>query len=406
MGISNNDKDDVFVKGDDGTIDGKRIDSTSDNKLEVESVIGGLDNLGSFRRIQSTVRPDGITALPIDGQVTVTSTFGLDASPDTFFTIVETGSIGCQWTIDIAGVTDPTGSERTAPAFQKTFTIDAQTENDELAFRDAIITSLNLDNDFRNNCYFKAGPVSDRATIHIYSEKFSATGEYWERPSAGSFQVTIGGTPSDGVVIVGFDNIISRSKPVSIFRDVDSPHRLGSFSIFGNVRVEAKELSDLYVAEAQNAGSSEMTVNGSVTPVDFTIDASTLTDLFIESLIFDAQGSGIKYGNFLSRNQSIPNGLEITIKSDNIETTFPLIKTTEDFKNKFAALSGDGANFRLDIQAGADEMLAILRFQNPFILKIQGTYPVNDFIRVRVQDTLQSGISRLNFRAKGFQKEP
>ena len=88
-----------------------------------------------------------------------------------------------------------------------------------------------------------------------------------------------------------------------------------------------------------------MTVDGSIKPVVFEIPASATTDLFIEDLIFDGQGSGIKFGNFISKNSALTNGLEIEIKSDNVVTTFPMIFTTEDFKNKWAALSGTAANF-------------------------------------------------------------
>jgi len=176
--------------------------------------------------------------------------------------------------------------------------------------------------------------------------------------------------------------------------------------VTGTVSVSQKELADLFVQEAMNGGSSEMTVNGSGTPVNFRIEASTTTDLFIENLIFDGQGNGIKFGQFLSQNSGLTNGLLITIKSEDITTTFPVIKKTEDFKNKFAALSGDGANFRLDVQAGKDEMLAILKFNNPFLIHVAGSYSTDDYIEVRVRDNLSSGIARLNFRAKGFEKEP
>jgi hypothetical protein len=357
------------------------------------------------------VRSDGLNALATDATVVVESTFGFDQQPDSFFRIINTGGAGTTWTIDIAGTSnDPSTPDRDLPAYQKTFTVQAGEVGDEIALRDRIIQELNADTTFRQTCFLKSQKATDRAIVHIYSEAFSASGEFYERPSSGDFAVTIGGSPGDGVVVVGFDNIISRSKPVTITRDFDSPHRLGLFGITGNVNVTPKELSDIFIQDATDdgtpTGDNDMTVNGSVTPQYFYINASADTDLFIEELLFDGQGNGIKFGNFLSQNSALTNGVVVTIKSDNIVTTFPLLKTTEDFKNKWAALSGSGANFRIDVQAGADEMLAILSFANPFLIRVAGTFSTDDYIQIKVQDNLGPSIARFNFRAKGFEKEP
>lgn len=385
----------------------KTVEITSDNKLEAETYIAGLDPLATERRVGTKVRSDGLTAMVTDATVVVESTFGFDQNPDSYLRIVDTGGAGTTWTIYIAGTAnDPSIPDRDLPSYTKIFTVQVSEEGDELAFRDRIIQELNADTTFRNTVYLKAQKATDRGVVHIYSEAFSASGEFYERPNAGDFAVTIGGSPGDGVVVVGFDNLISRSKPVTISRDFDSPHRLGLFGITGNVRVEAKELADIFIEEAKNGGSNDMRVNGTLgTPIEFTIPASPNTDLFIEELIFDAQGNGIKFGQFISRNQPLNNGLFVEIKSDNVVTTFPVIKSTEGFKNKWAALGGDGANFRIDVQAGADEMLAILDFNNPFIIRVAGTFTTDDYIKVVIRDTT-TGLSRLNFRAKGFEKEP
>lgn len=382
-------------------------DSNSTNDLDQAQVeINGIDGLAANRAVQTKVRSDGLTALVTDATVVVESTFGFDQQPDTFFRIIETGGAGTTWTIDIAGTAnDPTTPDRDVPAYQKVFTVQAGEVGDEIALRDRIIQELNADSTFRNTVYFKAQRATDRAIVHIYSEKFSASGEFFERPNAGDFTVTIGGTPGDGVVVVGFDNIISRSKPVTISRDLDSPHRLGLFGITGSVNVTAKELSDLFIEEAKNGGSADMTVNGSGTPVEFSIPAQVGKEIFIEELIFDGQGNGIKFGKFLNQNSPLTNGVQVEIKSDDVITTFPIITTTEDFKNKWAALSGNGANFRIDVQAGADEMLAILSFNNPFLVRAQGTFTIDDYIKVTINDNL-TNVSRFSFRAKGFEKEP
>lgn len=366
--------------------------------------VAGYDALSAFRKANTKVRSDGLTALVTDATVVVESTFGFDQQPDSYFQIINTGVAGNTWTVYIAGTNaDPSSPDRDVPAYTKIFTVLVGEVGDELKLRDRIIQELNADAVFKNTVFLKAAKATDRAIVHIQSQKFSVSGDFWERPNAGDFNVTVTGS---AVRTVGFDNLISRSKPVTISRDRDSPHRLGLFGVTGSVSVTAKELSDLFVKEATNGGSEAMTVNGSVTPVDFTIPASAVTDLFIEDLIFDGQANGIKFGQFLAQNSSLTNGVEVTIKSDDVTTVFPIIKSTEDFKNKWAALSGTGDTFRIDVQAGRDEMLAIIAFNNPFLLRVAGSFSTDDFIRVRIRDNLTAGVQRLNFRVKGFEKEP
>lgn len=367
--------------------------------------LGGYDSLGAERIVNTKVRSDGLTALVTDSTVVVESTFGFDQQPDSYFQIINTGSAGDTWTISIAGTAaDPTSPDRDVPSYTKIFTVLAGEVGDEIKLRDRIIQELNQDTIFKNTVFLRAQKVTDRAIVHIQSLKFSVSGDFWERPNAGDFSVTVTGSAH---VVLGFDNLVSRSKPVTISRDRDSPHRLGLFGVTGSVSVTAKELSDLFVQEAKNGSSSDMRVNGSLaSPIDFYINASPTTDLFIEDLIFDGQGNGIKFGQFLAQNAPLANGIEVTIKSDDVITTFPIINSTEDFKNKWASLSGTGDTFRIDVQAGRDELLAIIDFNNPFLLRVAGSFSTDDFIRVRIRDNLQFGVQRLNFRAKGFEKEP
>ena len=370
-----------------------------------DTVITGLDNLSAKREVQTKVRGDGLTALVTDATVVVESTFGTVSQPFSFFTLVNTGLENDTITVFIKGTTfDSTIPDEDVPDYTKVFTVLASEVGEEDVLSKRIISELNIDNTFRQTVFLKASRATDRNVVIVRSDKFSQSGEAWERQFAGDFDITVTGS---AIVSIGFDNLISRSIPVVINPDVDNGHRLGRFGISGNVTVTSSALSDLFVQEAQNAGSSAMNVNGSVTPVTFSIPAQA-TQLFIEDMIFDGQGNGIKFGNFLSQNTALTNGVLVTIKSDNIVTTFPLIKSTEAFKNKWAALSGDGANFRIDVQAGKDEMLAILNFPNPFILRETGAFGAgnDDYVRVLIQDNLSSSVSRFNFRVKGFEKDP
>jgi len=369
----------------------------------------GTDNLGQDRKVQSVVRGDGITAMPIDGTVTVQSTFGFDQNPDSWFKIVDTGGAGTTWTVFIKGTSaDPSTPDRDIPDYTKIFTVLAGEVGDEIKLRDRMIQELNADVVFKTTSQLKAVKATDRGIVNIRSEAFSLSGEFFERPNSGDFDVTIAGSPGDGVVVIGFDNLISRSKPVSISRDFDSPHRLGLFGITGEVRVTAKELSDLFIEPATLDGlgvTSDMTVDGSGTPKEFIVPASTITDLFIEELRFFGQGNGIQFKNFLDQNNPLTNGIDIQIQSENIVTTLPTLFSTADFKNKFA-FGGGAEGFRLDIASGRDDFIAVFTFANPFLLRVAGTFTTDDHIKVTVNDDLSSKPAELEFWVKGFEKEP
>lgn len=381
-----------------------------DNRVQTDTTLAGLDSLATYRRANTVVRSDGVTALAVDSRTVVESTFGFDQNPDSFFRIIDTGGAGTTWTVYVAGTSnDPSVPDRDLPPYTKIFTVQAGEVGDELALRDRIIQELNADSTFKQTLSMKAQKATDRAIVHIISEAFSLSGEFFERPNAGDFNVTIGGTPGDGLVVLGFDNLISRSKPVSISRDFDSPHRLGLFGITGQVQVTAKDLDDLFIENATlNADgiTTSMLVAGSAaTPQIFEVPAQTDTDVFIEEIRFYGRGNGIKYNNFLSQNSPLTNGLEVHIKSDNTITSLPLIRNTADFKNKFAFGQGAGG-FSLDITVGEDEFLAVFSFNNPFLIRVQGTFTTDDYIQIHIHDDLTSGISELEFIAKGFEKEP
>jgi len=396
----------VFITDEDGEI--CEVITRTDNSLALAtgSEIYGSDTLGAWRAVNTVVRTDGVRALAVDSRTVVESTFGFDQNPDSYFRIINTGLEGDTWTIFINGTSnDPTTPDRDVPSYTKVFTVLAAEVGDEFKLRDRIIQELNADSTFKNTVGLKAKKATDRAIVHITSENFALSGEFWERPLAGDFTVTVTGGAS---VFLGFDNLISRSKPVSISRDFDSPHRLGLFGITGEVKVTAKDLDDLFIENATLDGdgvTKQMTVNGSGTPKEFRVDAAIATDIFVEELRFFGQGNGIQFKNFLSQNSPLNNGLFIEIKSDNTTTTLPLIYTTADFKNKFSF--GQGASgFALDIASGRDDFIAVYTFNNPFIMRVAGTFTNDDYIKIIISDNLSNGISELEFIAKGFEKDP
>lgn len=395
----------VFITDEDGDICEVVQRTDSSNALATQSEIVGTDTLGAWRSVNTVVRSDGVRALAVDSRTVVESTFGFDQSPDSYFRIIKTGNTGDTWTITIAGTNnDPTTPDRDIPTYTKVFTVLAAEVGDEIKLRDRIIQELNADNTFKNICGLKAQNATDRAIVHILSEFFSLSGEFFERPFAGDFDVAVTG---DAQVFIGFDNLTARSKPVSISRDIDSPHRLGLFGITGEVRVTAKDLEDLFIENAKLnfVGGVEMgQANGSlVSPVIYGIPSQPETDVFIEELRFYGQGNGIKYGVFLNSNQPLINGILITIKSNDTITTLPLIKTTDDFKNKFAFGQGAGG-FKLDIASGRDDFIAVFSFVNPFVVRVAGSFTTDDYIQIEIRDNLNVG--SLQFIAKGFEKAP
>ena len=82
----------------------------------------------------------------------------------------------------------------------------------------------------------------------------------------------------------------------------------------------------------------------------------------------------------------------------------PLIKTTADFKNKFAFGEG-AAGFELIVASGRDDFIAVFSFNNPFLLRVAGTFTTDDFIKIEIRDNLGQ-VGELEFIAKGFEKEP
>ena len=92
--------------------------------------------------------------------------------------------------------------------------------------------------------------------------------------------------------------------------------------------------------------------------------------------------------------------------------TLPTLHTTEDFKNKFAfGPAGPGGNFRIDIQAGADQIVAAFVFAQPAILEPCGTVPIgDDFLRITIQDDLTGptggNLQEFSAMVQGFEVEP
>ena len=165
------------------------------------------------------------------------------------------------------------------------------------------------------------------------------------------------------------------------------------------VTIVPLQVGERYFEFFKNGGSDNLLVNGSVTPVVFTIPLDATKAINISEIRIFGGGNGIKYGKFLSQNSMLTNGVLVEFKAQNIPNALPALKATEDFKNIFTR--PDANNFRVDIQSGEDQFISILRFDVPLILKPTGTYSPDDFIKITIRDNLTSGIASLEAIAIG-----
>lgn len=348
----------------------------------------------------------GKKKLLTDATVTVEEVFGQDPFPDSYFKITQAGSIGDTVRLQVAATTaDPSAPDSDITAVDLTYTLVSADAGDEFTLRDNIVVYLNAQSSFIN-AFLKAQKVKDIPIVHITSTKRSMSGEFYERPNGGDFNVTTTGVTT---VSLGFNDFKARGKSTSLARDPDSPHRLGILGISGSVLVTPGSIENLYIENAKSSGSADMRVGGSLgTPVVFTIPLNATKSVFIQEVRFYGGGNSVKFEQFLSKSGSggLSNGIKVEIKSNNFVTTLPIIKTTEDFKNKFSfGGGGPGATFRIDIQAGADQVAAAFIPEVPFVLKKVGTFPTDDYIKVFVQDDLSSGLSELEMIVRGFLRE-
>lgn len=331
----------------------------------------------------------GLKKLVTTTTVTVESLNGFDDISDNWFFINSVGSIGDVLRVEI----DPTDG---APLIDKTFTVLNGEDRQTLTTR--IVLELNQDiAGFKP--YYKATKVKDNAIVHISSKFF---GEYGENKTLNSFRVSWTGSIN---APRAFDDFIRRGKVTSLSRAQDDP-RFGVLGISGTTVSRAADIGGLTVNQFLNNDSPDMLVNGSLsTPVEFTFPMVTSIDKFIREVRFFGAGNGIGFTKFLSKNSDLSNGIEVEIKTNNDIITLPLIKTTEDFQNKFAFGSGD--NFQLTLASGADVFLAVFISDNPFPLKAIGTFGAgnDDYIKIKIRDNITAGIVSLEALAFGFEQD-
>jgi len=173
--------------------------------------------------------------------------------------------------------------------------------------------------------------------------------------------------------------------------------------ITNDVSVTPGAIGDRFFTYLLNGSSSDLRVDGSGTPVVFSAAIHATKKMYVEQLRCFGGCSGIKFEQHLCKNVVLTNGIQFEIKADNKYHALPTIKVTEDWKNSFSYASPN--NFRIDIQSGGDQFLAVFQPTVPFPLFPTGSYSPDDYVKVTVADNLYpqtSGLSQLECAVVGF----
>lgn len=362
-------------------------DLNQTNATQTVRIAGGDEN-----HEVDVILDGGVRKLAAKADVTVNSLRGFDPIADTWFFIgTEADTLGVGGPGDTVRVQILAGDDATKfPAVDVTTTVLAGWEEVDLA--NAIVSNLNADANFSLN-FSTRKLFLDAVTVYITAKRPGPEGA---RPNINDFLVTTTGTT---VATRAFDNIVQRQKNTSLARDPANP-TLGVIGISGSVSASSGEVTGRFVHFFENGGSNNLRVNGSSTPVVFSILTDATRETFIESIRFEAAGNGIKFGQFFSKSGGeLTNGVSLKIRSNDSEFIFPALKATENFLNEFA-FGPD--NFNVFIQSGTDQCRATLTFGAPFQLFKSGTFTTDDFLSVTIQDNLSSGLTSFKALVSGF----
>jgi len=346
---------------------------------------------------------EGKKRLLSDAIVTVEEIFGQDRFADCWLYMgtaddsYGVGGVGDTVRIQIAAKDDPV----LWPAIDVTSTVTQLMLDDdypEVELAKDIISDLNTDFNFK--LHFKAALIKDTSHIHISAR---VRGEWGQRSTPQAFLVTTTGTT---VVTAAQDKIVMQPKSTSLSRDPFDP-RVGILGISGTVSVIPGAIGNLYIEHPRETllNSPEFNVLGTLaTPRVFSIPLVPGSDIFVKEIRFFGTASTIKFGQFLSINSPLTNGIKVEIKSDDDILQSDNIYTTEDFKHEWTF----GGLFQLDDQPGLADFLATFVFDTPFPIRAPGTFAeesgIDDYIKVDIRDNLSS-ITRLRALVFGFTQE-
>jgi hypothetical protein len=292
------------------------------------------------------------------------------------------------------------------PAVDVTTTIqasDVADPNPERAVAFRVCADLEADANFIDAAWH-CEVIKDHSGVFIENSLFN---EFGERTS---WALTCSGTTS---CVQAFADIDRRGLPTELSRSPNDP-RQGILGIAGTVTSIPGGVGKILLEEFKDSGGSpDMRVNGSNTPVEFTISCAQDEEKLVNEVRLFFGCNGIKFGQFGCKNTALSNGIQFELRSEGTTLVFPFtFKTTEDLKNKFAfGTAGPGGNFRVDIQAGGDQLVASFLFPQPAIIRECGAIPQpDDYMKFTIQDNLsgsQGGnLQEMEAIVQGFRQEP
>ena len=144
-------------------------------------------------------------------------------------------------------------------------------------------------------------------------------------------------------------------------------------------------LGTTFIENVLNGGSPSLNVDGSSTPVEYTLN-STTQDRLISVIRFYGRDTSFDFNDFLGLTSPLANGLLIEIKTEDTLTQFPLIQTSDDFRNKFAGTKG----WYWSTSESPNTFTAEFIPRAPFFIRKTGSFSTDDYIKVVIQDDLDS----------------
>lgn len=339
-----------------------------------------------------------LNRLAVDQVVKIESLRSFSDIADNWIFINSVGNPGDQLTIEIDssdGAFDILGIN----TFSKIFT--SQTGEDRNDLTDRIVSELNSDSNFLQ--VYRATRVKDTPIVIIRSRFFGEWGEVFTTfPDLNSdaFRVTVTGSLN---ALRAFGDFKRRNKLNAISTD-PRDERYGQIGVSGNVSIGGTVGNYFQEFFKDSGGSNDMSINASGSPVSFRINADPDRDLEIYEVRLFFGGNGIQLGSvFGSGNQPLTNGIQFNFKTDNETKNLGPFYSNSDLKNIWSI--GSPTNFRLDIQAGVDELLASFKPGPPIIIRKSGTFgnPSNDdYIEIILNDKLNSDTIDMKAIANGF----
>lgn len=156
---------------------------------------------------------------------------------------------------------------------------------------------------------------------------------------------------------------------------------------------------EMLFVHLKNGSSRDLRVDGSSTPVDFTYVVPTGKEAIIARCILKMQDVSIKLHEFLGTGASLTNGILVTAHDSDDSTLVDFldgdpIKNTIDFANLAAV------DLPLVTASGQDPDSVPVRwslFKTGYYLKLTA----GQYLRVRIQDNLSSGIGLFEWHVQG-----